>query len=78
MGEGEFSDDVVALSPGRVARGSYVKRVAGPAATAASSFPGGGFDMTAVKASSVPVSGLTTVSVLNLPPGIAGMLVLVN
>ncbi|KAK4602206.1 hypothetical protein RGQ29_011308 [Quercus rubra] len=37
---------------------------------AASSFPGGGFDLTAVKASSVPASGLTTVSVVKtLPPG---------
>ncbi|KAF3965696.1 hypothetical protein CMV_010141 [Castanea mollissima] len=35
-----------------------------------SSSPSGGFDLTAVKASSVPASGLTTVSVLKtLPPG---------
>lgn len=76
-GEGEPSDDVVALSPGRVARGSSGKAVASPGATAASSFPGGGFDLSAVKASSVPASGLTTVSVVNLPPGIVGMLVFV-
>lgn len=75
--EGEPSDDVVALSPGRVARGSSGKAVASPGATAASSFPGGGFDLSAVKASSVPASGLTTVSVVNLPPGIVGMIVFV-
>ena len=41
---------------------------------AASSFPGGGFDLTAVKASSVPASGLTTVSVVKtLPPGFTGI-----
>lgn len=65
-GYGEFSDDVVALSPGRAFRGSSVR------ASASSSFPGGGFDLTALKASSVPASELTTVSVVNLPPGIAG------
>lgn len=75
MGEGEVSDDVAAvLSPGRgLARGSLVKAFAAPAVTGASSLPSGGFDLTAVKASSVPLSGLTTVSVVNLPPGIAGM-----
>lgn len=64
-GYGEFSEDVVALSPGRAFRGSSVR------ASASSSFPGGGFDLTALKASSVPASELTTVSVFNLPPGIA-------
>lgn len=43
----------------------------GRAGAASSSFPGGGFDMPA--ASSVPASGLTTVSVVNLPPRISGM-----
>ncbi|OAY57045.1 translation initiation factor eIF-2B subunit delta [Manihot esculenta] len=41
----------------------------GRAGAASSSFPGGGFDMPA--ASSVPASGLTTVSVVNLPPRIS-------
>ncbi|KAL5581984.1 hypothetical protein UlMin_014426 [Ulmus minor] len=67
VGHGEFSD-AVAVSPGRAARGNS-GRASG--AQVASSFPGGGFDLTAVKASSVPASGLTTVSVVNLPPGIA-------
>lgn len=59
VGNAEFADD---------ARGSSVK-----VAAASSSFPSGGFDLTAVKASSVPASGLTTVSVVKtLPPGITG------
>ena len=68
VGYGEFSDDVVALSPGRAVRGSSVK------ASAASSFPSGGFDLTALRASTVPASELTTVStVIKMPPGVAGM-----
>lgn len=59
VGNAEFSDDL---------RGNMVKGV-----PAASSFPSGGFDLTAVKASSVPASGLTTVSVVKMmPPGITG------
>ncbi|XP_024022304.1 translation initiation factor eIF-2B subunit delta [Morus notabilis] len=64
-GYGESSDDVVALSPGRAVRGGSFR------ASASSSFPGGGFDLTALKASSVPASELTTVSVVNMPPVIA-------
>lgn len=74
---GDFSDDVTAASsppPAAAAvrvrgRGSSVKQQG-----AASSFPGGGFEVPpSVKApSSVPASGLTTVSVVNLPPGISG------
>ncbi|XP_010528462.1 PREDICTED: translation initiation factor eIF-2B subunit delta [Tarenaya hassleriana] len=71
---GEFPDDsssAVAASPGgRVSRASFGKSVSG--AAAASSFPGVGIDsMAAAKSSSVPASGLTTVSVVNLPPGIS-------
>lgn len=67
VGHGEFSDDVVASSsPGRAFRGSSVR------ASAASSFPSGGFDLTALRASSVPPSELTTVSV-KMSPGIAGI-----
>lgn len=68
-GEAELSDDVAVSSPDRVARGSSVKAFAAPVVTAASSLPSGGFGLTAVKASSVPFRGLTTVSVVNLPPG---------
>ncbi|GLU10819.1 hypothetical protein SLE2022_276000 [Rubroshorea leprosula] len=60
------NDDSI-LSPGR--RGIAVKSPS--SVVAASSFPKGGFDLTAVKASSVPASKLTTVSVVNLPPGIS-------
>ncbi|XP_024955806.1 uncharacterized protein LOC102624327 isoform X1 [Citrus sinensis] len=74
---GDFSDDVTAASspPSAAAaaarvrgRGSSVKQQG-----AASSFPGGGFEVPpSVKApSSVPASGLTTVSVVKLPPGIS-------
>ncbi|PON93512.1 Initiation factor 2B-related [Trema orientale] len=63
---GEYTDDVVVSSPGRAVRGSSVK------ASAASSLPSGGFDLRALRASSVPASELTTVStVVKLPPGIA-------
>ncbi|KAF5479858.1 hypothetical protein F2P56_000647 [Juglans regia] len=54
VGNAEFSDDL---------RGNMVTVV-----PAASSFPSGGFDLTAVKASSVPASGLTTVSVVKMMP----------
>ncbi|VVA19056.1 PREDICTED: translation initiation factor [Prunus dulcis] len=65
MGSGEFLNDVV-MSPGRALRGNSVRAAAG--ITTSSSFPGGGFDLTAaVKASSVPASGLTTVSVVKMP-----------
>ncbi|KAJ7971191.1 Translation initiation factor eIF-2B subunit delta [Quillaja saponaria] len=60
VGDGQFSDGMP--SPGRGTRGNFGK--------VASSFPRGGFDLTAMKASSVPASELTTVSVLNVAPGI--------
>lgn len=77
----DFSDDVTAASSppppphpsaaaaaGGRGRGSSVKPQGG-----ASSFPGEGFEVPpSVKApSSVPASGLTTVSVVKLPPGIS-------
>lgn len=72
MGNGEFLNDVV-MSPGRARRGNFVRASAG--LTTSSSFPSGGFDLTAaVKASSVPASGLTTVSVVKFPSGISGNL----
>lgn len=55
----EFPDDP---------RGNSVK-----VATGASSFPGGGFDLTAVKTGSVPASRFTIVSVVKtMPPGLSG------
>ncbi|KAG2714936.1 hypothetical protein I3843_03G055300 [Carya illinoinensis] len=54
VGNAEFSADL---------RGNTVKVV-----PTASSFPSGGFDLTAVKASSVPATGLTTVSVVKMMP----------
>lgn len=58
----EFPDDP---------RGNSVK-----VATVASSFPGGGFDLTAVKTSSVPASRFTTVSVVKtMPPGLSETIV---
>ncbi|KAE8022124.1 hypothetical protein FH972_007954 [Carpinus fangiana] len=58
----EFQDDP---------RGNSVK-----VATGASSFPGGGFDLTAVKTSSVPASRFTTVSVVKtMPPGLSETIV---
>lgn len=51
-------------SPGRVSRASFSKP--------SSSLPGVGMDsMAAAKSSSVPASGLTTVSVVNMPPGLS-------
>ncbi|XP_028805852.1 translation initiation factor eIF-2B subunit delta [Neltuma alba] len=61
VGEGDLFDGIA--SPGRGVRGNAGK--------VASSFPRGGFDMTAMKANSVPASQLTTVSVVNDPPVIA-------
>ncbi|KAF4394304.1 hypothetical protein G4B88_018454 [Cannabis sativa] len=59
---GEFSEDVIS-SPGRAVRGSSVR------ASAASSLPSGGFDLAALRSSSVPASELTTVSTVDkLPP----------
>ncbi|KAI4352254.1 hypothetical protein L6164_006524 [Bauhinia variegata] len=60
VGEGDFFDG--ARSSGRGGRGNVGK--------VASSFPRGGFDLTAIKASRVPASELTTVSVVNVPLGI--------
>lgn len=58
-------------SPGRVSRGSFVKS----SVPVASSLPGVGIDsMAAAKSSSVPATGLTTVSVVNMPPGLSGTL----
>ncbi|KAJ9682943.1 hypothetical protein PVL29_018795 [Vitis rotundifolia] len=56
VGDGEFSED--ASGAGWTHRGNSGK--------VASSFPSGGFDLTAVKP-----SNLTTVSVVNMPPGIS-------
>lgn len=56
VGDREFSED--ASGAGWTHRGNSGK--------VASSFPGGGFDLTAVKP-----SNLTTVSVVNMPPGIS-------
>lgn len=60
VGDGDFSLDgggAAALSPGRRGRGG---------GKVASSFPRGGFDLTAaMKARTVPASELTTVSVVN-------------
>lgn len=66
--DGELQDNIIASSTGRAGRGNLAKA---SGATAASSFPGGGFDLTDVKTNSVPASGLTTVSVVNMPLGIA-------
>ncbi|XP_061367033.1 uncharacterized protein LOC133310153 isoform X2 [Gastrolobium bilobum] len=66
VGDGDFSVDGAAASPGRGGGGGKV----------ASSFPRGGFDLTAVKASSVPASELTTVSVVNASLAIHGEVLL--
>ncbi|CAN6929390.1 unnamed protein product [Brassica oleracea] len=57
-------------SPGRVSRGSFSR------SSLASSLPGVGMDsMAAATSSSVPPSGLTTVSVVNMPPpGLSGII----
>ncbi|KAI4346815.1 hypothetical protein L6164_007681 [Bauhinia variegata] len=60
VGEGDFFDG--APSSGRGARSNDVK--------VASSFPRGGFDLSAIKVNSVPASELTTVSVVNVPLGV--------
>lgn len=60
----EFTED--ALSPNNwAARRSSSGKFA-------SSLPAGGFDMSSVKQNNFPASGLTTVSIVNLPPGITG------
>lgn len=68
--DGEFPDNITASSPGPAGRGNSVKA---SGTIAASSFPSGGFDLTAVKTSIVRASELTTVSVVNVPPCISGM-----
>ncbi|KAK6927979.1 Initiation factor 2B-related [Dillenia turbinata] len=60
--DGEFSEEL--MSPGWAARGGNSGKVA------ASSFPSGGVDLMPVK-SNIPSSSLTTVSVVNLPPGVS-------
>ncbi|CAN8232986.1 unnamed protein product [Cochlearia groenlandica] len=60
------ADGSATASPGRVSRGGFGKSHF----PAASSLPGIGLDsMAAAKSSSVPASGLTTVSVVNIPHG---------
>ncbi|KAF8087128.1 hypothetical protein N665_0598s0012 [Sinapis alba] len=62
----DFPDGSMTASPGRVPRGSFSR------SSLASSLPGVGMDsMAAAKSSSVPASGLTTVSVVNMPPGLS-------
>ncbi|KAL1194313.1 hypothetical protein V5N11_003911 [Cardamine amara subsp. amara] len=64
----DFPDGSMTASPGRVSRGSFVKSYV----PVASSLPGVGIDsMAAAKSSSVPATGLTTVSVVNMPPGLS-------
>ncbi|KAK9272239.1 hypothetical protein L1049_002610 [Liquidambar formosana] len=64
MVDGEFSEDVMpSSSPGWLRRSDSGRIV--------SSFPGGGFDLTAVKPSNFAASPLTTVSVVNMPPGLS-------
>ncbi|KDP32928.1 hypothetical protein JCGZ_12959 [Jatropha curcas] len=70
VGSYNASEFVPATSPTATASFSDDTAWAGRGGRAASSsFPGRGFDMPA--ASSIPASGLTTVSVVNLPPGIS-------
>ncbi|KFK33240.1 hypothetical protein AALP_AA6G348400 [Arabis alpina] len=64
----DFPDGSTTASPGRVSKGSFVKS----SVPVASSLPGVGMDsMAAGKSSSVPASGLTTVSVVNMPLGLS-------
>ncbi|CAL9224340.1 unnamed protein product [Arabidopsis halleri] len=64
----DFPDGSTTASPGRHSRGSFVKS----SVPVASSLPGIGMDsMAAAKSSSVPASGLTTVSVVTMPPGLS-------
>ena len=56
----EFTDD--ALSPNWTARRSNSGKFA-------SSLPAGGFDMSSLKQNNFPASSLTTVSIVNMPPG---------
>lgn len=60
---GEFPEDGVS-SPGRAHRSNSGKF--------ASSLPSGGIKYAAGKQGSFPASSLTTVSVVNVPPGVAG------
>ncbi|ESQ47186.1 hypothetical protein EUTSA_v10027687mg [Eutrema salsugineum] len=63
----DFPDGSTTASPGRVSRGSFAKS----SVPAASSLPGVGMDsMAAATSSSVPASRLTTVSIVNMPPGL--------
>ncbi|CAH8277442.1 unnamed protein product [Arabidopsis lyrata] len=64
----DFPDGSTTASPGRHSRGSFVKS----SVPVASSLPGIGMgSMAAAKSSSVPASGLTTVSVVTMPPGLS-------
>ncbi|KAF8399179.1 hypothetical protein HHK36_015044 [Tetracentron sinense] len=58
--DADFSD---ISSPGWFHRGNSGK--------VASSFPSGGFDVSAMKSSNFPASSLTTVSVVKMPPGVS-------
>ncbi|KAF8407869.1 hypothetical protein HHK36_007007 [Tetracentron sinense] len=59
--DGDFSEDM--SSPGWFHRSNSGK--------AASSFPSGGFDVTALKLLNLPANNLTTVSVVKMPPGVS-------
>ena len=66
------------IATGGASDGGYFKGNGAGGKLAASSFPRGGFDLTAMKAASlVPASELTTVSVVNDSLGIPGK-VLIN
>lgn len=70
----DFPDGSTTASPGRHSRGSFVKL----SVPVASSLPGIGMDsMAAAKSSSVPATGLTTVSVVTMPPGLSGTVTLI-
>ncbi|KAH7554411.1 hypothetical protein JRO89_XS12G0197100 [Xanthoceras sorbifolium] len=66
---GDMSDDVIVSPPGIAG----VRASSGKPHASASSVPSGGFETAGFMkgASSVPATGLTTVSVVNLPPGIS-------
>lgn len=71
----DFPDGSTTASPGRHSRGSFVKS----SVPVASSLPGIGMgSMAAAKSSSVPASGLTTVSVVTMPPGLSGTVTLIS
>ncbi|KAJ0255099.1 hypothetical protein HA466_0099050 [Hirschfeldia incana] len=68
----DFPDGSTTASPGRVSRGGGSNFSRSPLPSSSSLPPGVGIDsMAAAKSSSVPASGLTTVSVVNLPPGLS-------